>query len=438
MNTKSRRQFIKQSAGMALTLPVLTGFKINYQEDQYPKILFRLGWDSDNNDDMAVIPALYRLSQKTILGCEFYLWLNDVNPELLEMLEKNFTSLKIITGDIDESGQPDTDELKSILSEIDLFFYSTGAEHNVNWSGIGNNGIETHSIQYCFDNGIPYAILGLGQIPEDKNSIDRLLKLTNSAKFVYNTSSSTNVQLKESDIKIPKLQELPNPLFVFNLRDDNQSRKILEEYKLLNNNFLTIDFRKQDLSEDKIKEYGAKIVHLITKWVEESGKQVLILPNDPADIEVTLNHIYKPLSSQIKEKVFFHQEKLRPDTAASIYEKARIVAGMSLFPVCSAIQSGIPVFFLTSMDLSASAKTIEDMGLKNSIQELDSRTAEELSDVLLAINSKYVNGIIESDKAREYAVKKFAAQFDNINKFISKAADKKTETKKKDKKKKEK
>jgi hypothetical protein len=166
-------------------------------------------------------------------------------------------------------------------------------------------------------------------------------------------------------------------MFAFDLRDDSRSRKILENYKLLNKDFLTVDFKTQDLSEEKIKEYSEKIVALITFWVEETEKHVLILPNNTDDIELTVSHIYKPLSSQVKAKVAFSQEKLLPDVAASIYEKSRVVSGMSLFPVCTAIHSKIPVFFLTSMDLSSSAQTIADMGLKNSIKELDGNTSEE-------------------------------------------------------------
>ena len=94
--------------------------------------------------------------------------------------------------------------------------------------------------------------------------------------------------------------------------------------------------------------------------------------------------------------------------------------------------------FLTPADVNVRAKTIEDMGLKNSIQDLDSRSVEELSEVLLEIDEKYLNAIIESDKAREYATKKLMDQFDDINRFVNKMADKKEDQKKKDEKKKDK
>src|SRR5210317_1949858 len=106
MNKSGRRSFIKQSIGLALLQPALTNFKVNSQEVTYPKILFRMGWDKNDNTDLALIPALYRLSQKTILRTEFYLWLGESDEKLMAMLENNFTSLKMITGEIDESGQP--------------------------------------------------------------------------------------------------------------------------------------------------------------------------------------------------------------------------------------------------------------------------------------------------------------------------------------------
>jgi hypothetical protein len=434
MSNKSRRQFIQQSAGFVLSLPALASLKVNFQDVQYPKVLFRLGWNVDDNDDVAVIPALYRLGQKSIQMTELYLWLYDSNSEIIEMLKSNFTDLKIVTGEIDESGLPSSDELKEILGETDLFFYSTGAANQVDWSGNGGTGIETNSLQYCLDNKIPYAIMGIGEIPEDNTALERFLTLANGADYIFSTSSLIDEKLKEKSIKIQKLQELPSPLFAFDLRNLSQSMNILEQYNLQDKDFLSIDFRVMGLPEEKVVDYSEKILSLITTWVQETGKHVLILPNNPADIEVTLRRIYQPLALNVKPKVIFLQEKLRPDVAASIYEKARVVSAMSLFPACSGIQSGIPVYFLSSADLSTRAQTIEDMGLKNSVQELDSSTGESLAETLLEINSKYVSGIIESDKAREYAMKKLILQFEDVNKFINKTAGKGDDSKNKKKK----
>jgi hypothetical protein len=439
MKIRNRRKFIKQSAGLALSLPFFSSFMEKLQDKQYPRILFRLGWDFKDNNDLAYVPALYRMAQKTILNTEFYLWLHDSDNEVTEMLNNNFINVKIVTGDIDASGQPTTDELKTILSETDLLIYSPGAATQVDWANNNETGIETGSLHYCFDNSIPYAIFGIGEIPENDQSLEGFLKLVNGANYILSTSSSIDKALKEKNIKISKLQTSPNPLFAFDLRSDSPSRKILDSLNLLDEDFLTIDFAIRNLSEEKIKDYSEVIVSLITVWVEETKKYVLILPNNPDDIEPTLNLIFKPLSANIKTNVVFLREKLLPDVAASIYEKSRIVTGMSMFPVCAAIQSGIPVCFLSSFDLSSRAKTIEDMGLKNSIQELDTNTAEELSEVILEINSNYVGGMIESDKAREYAMKKLMEHFDDINRYINKIVDKieASEKKKKKKKKKE-
>jgi len=438
MNISERRNFVKQSVGFALSLPALLSFKINYQEVTYPKILFRMGWNNKDNNDLALIPAIYRLAQKTILKTEFYLWLGESDEKLMEMLNKNLTTLKLVTGDIDESGQPTTDELKNALSESDLFFYTPGATTQIDWSGKDNAGIETRSLQYCLDNGITYALLGLGELPEEKESLDRLLKIANGAEFVYSTSSTIDKLLKNKNIKIPKIQTSPNPLFAFDLRDDIQSRKVLKGFYLLDKDFLTVDFKVEGISEEKLSEYSRKVTELISIWVKETDKNVLLLPNSDADVEYTIKNIYNPLSDEVKTKVAMSKERLMPDLAASIYEKSRIVCGMSLFPACSTIKSGNPVMFLTPADVSARAKTIEDMGLKNSIQDLDSKSEEELSEVLLEIDDKYLNGIIESDKAREYATKKLMDRFDEINRFVNKMVSKKEEEKKKDEKKKDK
>jgi hypothetical protein len=438
MNIHSRRDFFKQSAGIGLSLPFLTSFTGILQDIQRPKILLRLGWDIRDNNDIAYIPSIYRLAQKTIMNAEFYLWLQDSDNVVLEMLNKNFVNLKMVTGEINASGQPSTDELKTILSESDLLIYSPGAATQVDWANSGERGIETRSLQYCLDNEIPYAIMGIGEIPKDSTTQDSFLKLANGAKYIYSTSSSIDKKLKDRDIKISKLQTSPNPLFAFDLRSDSSSRDILENYNLEDKDFLTIEFRTVGLTEEKVKNYSEKIVSLITTWVEATEKHVLILPTHPEDIDTTLNYIYKSLPVDTLSKVTFIQDKLLPDLAASIYEKSRVVSSMSLFPVCAAIQAGIPAYFLSTVDISERSQTIEDMGLKNSIQELDSISDKELADILLEIDKKYVAGIIESDKAREFAMKKLLAHFDDINSYINKLAEKMKSSDKKNKKKKKK
>jgi hypothetical protein len=438
MNTQNRRNFIKRSAGIGLSLPFLTSFTGTLQDKQYPRILFRLGWDFKDNNDIAYIPSLYRLAQKNIMNTEFYLWLKDSDNGVLEMLNTNFVNVKIVKGEIDASGQPTTDELRTILSESDLLIYSPGAVTMVDWANNGEDGIETRSLQYCFENQIPYAIMGIGEIPEDGPAQERFLKLANGANYIYSTSSLIDKKLKEGNIKISKLQTSPNPLFAFDLRSDFPSRKILETYNLLDKDFLCIEFRAFGFAEEEVKNYSQKIVSLISAWVKSTDKHVLILPIHPEDIDPTIKYIYKPLPADIITKVVFLQEKVMPDLAASIYEKSRIVSSMSLFPACSAIQAGIPVFFLSTLDISTRSKTIEDMGLKNSIQELDSKTDEELVEILLEIDKKYVAGMIESGKAREFAIKKLSAQFDDINRYINKLAEKMDSSEKKEKKKKKK
>jgi len=438
MNIRSRRNFLKYSAGIGLSLPFLTSFADKQQDKQYPKVLFRLGWDIKDNNDIAYIPALYRLAQRTIMNTEFYFWFQDSDSKVLEMLNKNFVNLKMVTGEIDASGQPSTDELQTTLSESDLLIYSTGAATQVDWANKGDGGIETRSLQYCLDNKIPYAIMGIGEIPIDNTTQDRFLKLANGANYIYSTSSLIDKKLKDNNIKISKLQISPNPLFAFDLRSDSSSRDILESYNLQGKDFLTIEFRAVGLNEEEVINYSKKIASLITAWVEATEKYVLILPTHPEDIDPTFNHIYNPLSDDIKNKVVFLQDKLMPDLAASIYEKSRVVSSMSLFPVCSAIQAGVPAYFLSTIDLSERSKTIEDAGLKNTIQELDSKSDKELAEILLEIDRKYLSGIIESDKAREYAMKKLVSQFGDINRYINKLADKMNSSEKKDKKKKKK
>ena len=421
MDNDGRRSFIKKSAGLLMVSPFTNHFNMNFEESERPRLLLRIGWDPTDNDDVASISAMYRLIQKLVRGTEITLWPAKIDTPTMEMLNKNFTQMKIVTGEINTSGEPTTEELKSVLETTNIFFYSPGAQNIIDWTGSNKSGIETESIKFCKENSIPYIIYGLGAIPDDPSTIQKLIEYAEGAEFVYITDSRSEDILKDNNIKIPKVEYALNPLYAFDLRNDKDSRAFLEEEDLLNKDFLTIDIRTDGISKSINEDNSNKLRKLITNWASDLNKEILILPNDTDEIESCKLLLLDPLPEEIKLKVHIVNEKLTPDVASSIYEKSRVVTSMSLFPVCSAVFSGIPIYFYADWNLGVQGQTLLDIGLKKSVSELEKTTAEDIFNTFLSYNKDYVKSIIEADKSRANANKKIQPVFEDINKYVAKS-----------------
>ena len=93
---------------------------------------------------------------------------------------------------------------------------------------------------------------------------------------------------------------------------------------------------------------------------------------------------------------------------------------MSLFPVCSAVFSGLPIYYYADWKIGSQGHSIKDIGLKNSVGNLEKTSSKDALEIILGYNNSYVKSIIEADEARESANKKIKPVFENINKYVSK------------------
>ena len=425
MSYNNRRKFLINASALAFMAPLLGFDVLQNAPKNFKKILFRASWDHTNSGDIADITSIYRLVQKFVADTQVILWPFDLDDSILDLLKKNFTSLKIVSGTIDEDGNPTSEELRNAIDEADLFIYSTGSERRVNWSGQRTEGIETASIKTLADSGIPIIIIGLGDIPEESTELKSFKDTCEKVSNVFIKDIRSEDTLKTLGIKLSNAETLPNPIVAFELKNDSESRKILADYKLSNTGFIIISVDSLNMTNESRQDLYEKMKIMVKTWLIEAKDDVLLHHQNPEEALTWQKDLKAVIESQYANRIHAIDRRIMPDTEISLIEKARICVGNNVTNALFSIQAKTPVYFMLGSDIELKENDATGLGLKDYVIKLAENTGETLSEGLLKINDNYLKAILDVSKARDIAYKKLEPAFLEINKLINKPTKKK-------------
>lgn len=430
MGDTSRRKFIKEAAGYLAFLPLLDNLN---NQDGVPvrnTILLRSGWSTDNWGDLVTIPAIYRLIQRYVVNTEVILWPYTINQNLENLLSQNFSAIKIVKGDIGEDGLPDTQELKDAFEKSDLLLYSPGAQRIIDWKNDNSAGTETRSLKYCRESNHPYAIFGFGDLSSDEDTMWNVFKETVAhAAIIFSTNSKTDDLLKNKKIKLKNLISASDPLISFNMRDEGPARNYLNGSGLLEKQFIIANIKTDGMKDEKINSIADKVKILIEKWIRDTGNPALIISDCESDIPHNRTLLYEHVSDDLKDKLYFYDGLMQPEVAESLFEKARVVTGMSPQLIFMGIQAGSPVFHYMDWDQGNKSQCLLDLGMKDSVMDLNSTSADALYKKLITIHRSFVESLLESSKAEKDVLKVLEDNFREISKIQNKLSPRKKKKK---------
>jgi hypothetical protein len=425
MVNKKRRDFITQASALLLISPLLGSALMQNDPRHYKKVLFRTSWNHANSGDVADITSIYRLIQKYVYETQVILWPYDIDDSTVDLLKRNFTSLRIVSGTIDDNGNPTTEELKEAINEADMFIYSAGSEIKLNWSGSQNGGIETGSIKTIANEDIPFIINGLGKIPDESSEIGSMIDICNKASIVFINDVITEYALKERNIKLSNGKTLPNTLVAFELKNDTESRIFLSELKLNDAGFIVISINTMDHFPEAIEDLYSKIKIMAKSWLSNTRDDILIIHHDPEKAVKFQKDIQAELEEEDAKRINAIDKKIMPDTEISIIEKARICVGNNETSAYFAIQAKTPVLYILNADIEIKEDDTTGLGLRDYVIKLSENSGESLAEAVLKINSNYLKAILDISKARENAYKKLETSMIEVNKLINKSSKKK-------------
>lgn len=418
MKKIARRYFIRTGGSIFLTYPLFSFSKFNLFQTGRNRILLRTSWGTDTFGDLACIPAVYRSIQRFIPNTEVLIWPDKINDDLRAMLEKNFTSLNLVTGEINASGEPDTPELQEAFKSADLFLYIPGTRKKIDWAGKGH-GTETWSLDYCQQTDLPYVIYGLGDIPDASEEQTAFIKKMNASALTFVTESISEGKIKNLKTKIDNLKTGPDPLFAFDLKDDTGARHFLEDNGLADQNFIVVKTMLEIRSDTENTVTEEKIIFLLENWIKSTDHSILLI-DDAEEGTDQFDRIYGNLPEPVKSRIVLHRGMLAPDLMSSILEKSRIVAAMSAYPLYPALMSDIPVYCFADLSSDSTGQIFLDLGLKDAVAEIRRISGEELLAKLSEINESYVKALLDINKAQKEISKQLEQSYGEINKLLEK------------------
>jgi hypothetical protein len=419
MERKNRRDFLILAGSLLFILLSINCSFSQAQENARNSILLRTGWDVETYGDLAAIPAIYRSIQRFVPKTEVIIWPSEMTDELRSLLETGFTQLKMVEGEINEAGEPTTEELKEAFESSNLFLYAAGVHRKIDWTGNDPEGTETTSISYCRKMNIPYVIYGLGEIPETQEVQTAFMNILNGASLSFVTESRSAGQIKDLKLKIENLKSGPSPLFAFDMKNDTGARNYIEDSGIVDHDFIAVNFRNTSHSETDDDSPVKKILFILNNWAQSTDHLILLIADSREDIEY-MKKIYGDLPETVKSKTIVFDAVFSPDMISSVLEKSRITIAMSPYPLFSALLTDIPIFHLADWNYNTDGQIFIDLGLKDYVMDINSTPEQDLLKAMVNINDSYVKALIETNKSHNEVLKELQESFQNISQILLK------------------
>lgn len=420
-----RRKFLRQTAALA-ALVATTDTLANGLSAKPKTILLRSSWQTVNIGDIGHTPGALQVFKEYLpKDTNLILWPSSVDNGVAELLKSYFPKLTIAKGKIDESGQPDSPELKAAFGQADVFVHGSGPSVLA----------QAHVEAWRKLTGKPYGIFGVTVGPEFN---DQLADLLNGAAFVYLRDTISLKLLQDKGIKSPVLAFGPDATFAIPFRNDQKASAYLKANGLVDKEFICViprlrhtpyfkihkreptadESRRNAIAEQFKEQDHAKIRDVMIAWVRKTGLNVLACPEMTYEMEVAKELLVDPLPDDVKKNVVWRETYWLPDEATSVYERARALVSLEMHSPIMAFQVNTPAFLVRTPTDTSKGQMWRDVGLSDWIFEVDSTTGPQITDRLMGVHENYPAALKTLATARTFVKKRQQEMADAVEKSI--------------------
>jgi polysaccharide pyruvyl transferase WcaK-like protein len=351
-----------------------------------PTFLIISGWQTVNIGDIAHTPGLLVLLREWYPRAKFYLWPKSVEGYgVPEMLKANFPNLTILPGTAGKTEIVLTPQLQKVFEEADMLIHGSGPSV-MGWEKLQRWQEKTNK---------PFGIMGTtvqSVWPELKSVLEK-------SSFTLVRETRSLEVLKEAGLPTENTGFFPDATFNIQLSDSSAAEQFLQENELEEKAFICIvprlryspyhkihdyiqwsEEKIQEVTEhnDKYKEADhAKLREVMTRWVEATGKKVLVCPEMTYQVDIMDELLIDPLPEEIRQNVVKHPYWIT-DKAASVYQKAFAVVSMECHSPIIAMANQTPGFYIRQKEDTIKGQMYYDLKLNDWVFEMDETHGAEI------------------------------------------------------------
>lgn len=342
-----------------------------------PHILLCSSWQSVNIGDIAHTPAALALLETYFPEARVTLWpWKPLLDSTTHRLQTRFPDLRIVEGELTESGEPATPDLAQAMDEADFFLHSSGP------ATLGYARAEAFQARTGRGFGVYGVTYGLYGTPEHET--------LSRANFVYLRDSGSLERVKNEGVRAPIIEWSPDVAFGFDGRDDAPAAAFLREQGLEDGEFLCcipryrntpfwdlhgpgtpFDPEKHARNQAMKRLDHAPLVEAIIAVARQTDKKVLICPEDESQIELGREVLFEPLPDDVKARVVWRDHFWSPDEALSTYARSAGLFGCEMHSPIMCIGSEIPAIVCRFAEQSTKGLMWRDIGLGEWLFDLD-------------------------------------------------------------------
>jgi len=394
-----RRTFIQS------LLAALTATSLRAAEQRPPRILLRSSWQIVNIGDIAHTPGVLALLEKYVPQAEITLWASgDLTEEVAAIEHRRFPKLTIVKGSIKADGKASNPELQAAIDGTDFLLHGSGA------SFVAVKDV----MAFVQHTGKPFGVYGITY----SGGVDAKQRdLMTKAKFLYFRDTVSLAVAKADGITCPIMEFGPDGAFACDLRNDAAAEAYLKSHDLTPGEFVcciprlrytpywlikqgrAFDEAKHARNEEMREHDHAVLRGAVTAVVRETGKKVLLCPEDMTHVAVSKENIYDKLPADVLPSVVWRDAYWLTDEALSTYICSAGLFGLEMHSPIMCIGNGVPAIVGRFAEQTTKGLMWRDIGLGDWLFDLDQPADCE----------RYAPTVVAMIRNREESLKKVAA-----------------------------
>ncbi|WP_309121565.1 polysaccharide pyruvyl transferase family protein [Paenibacillus sp.] len=347
---------------------------MNSRLERAPIILLRSSWQVVNIGDIAHTPGALALIERHFPEAEVILWASDdLTDEVAAMEHRRFPQLRIVKGRIGEDGRVEGPELEEAIDGCDFLLHGSGP-----WL-VASDDVAAFRKR----TGKPYGVFGISY-----NDDPAVTELLSEAEFVYFRDTVSLERAKAAGVACPTMAFGPDAAFSCDVRDDERADRFLQANGLVPGEFLccipklrytpywTIRNSPFDTSKharnEAMKEHDhAQLREAILAVVRETGRKVLICPEDMTEVAVGKEMLYDKLPEDVRSQVVWRPNFWLTDEAISVYVRSAGLFGNEMHSPILCVAHGVPAIVCRWAEQTVKGWMWSDIGLRDWLFDLD-------------------------------------------------------------------